>query len=188
MPLGLLQELHSQHMLAHIAIFLPEETKDGHKHGYCVAHSVLILSKMIRSTSTTSSMPITMQLHVWDMSAHCNSFWPTNEEAHFQMPQAGSSSREIITGKCTHEHSSKKHAHQSSGSNSKHGGSKNKQSHQSGKLQPGKATSQEDWQASNRCLTCMAGASQESTIGSSKHHSGGKKKAKKMHKKKKSSK
>ena len=31
MPLGLLQELHSQHMLACIPIFLPGETKDGHK-------------------------------------------------------------------------------------------------------------------------------------------------------------
>ena len=28
MPLGLLQELHSCHMLAWIPIFLPEETKD----------------------------------------------------------------------------------------------------------------------------------------------------------------
>ena len=31
MPLGLLQELHSCHALVHIPIFLPEETKDGHK-------------------------------------------------------------------------------------------------------------------------------------------------------------
>ena len=30
-PLGLLQELHSQHALVHIPIFLPGETKDGHK-------------------------------------------------------------------------------------------------------------------------------------------------------------
>ena len=31
MPLGLLQELHSWHVLARIPIFLPEETKDRHK-------------------------------------------------------------------------------------------------------------------------------------------------------------
>ena len=30
-PLELLQELHSEHVLAHIPIFLPEKTKDGHK-------------------------------------------------------------------------------------------------------------------------------------------------------------
>ena len=31
MPLGLLQELHTCHMLAHIPIFLPDEAKDRHK-------------------------------------------------------------------------------------------------------------------------------------------------------------
>ena len=30
-PLGLLQELHSWHVLVHIPIFLPDEAKDGHK-------------------------------------------------------------------------------------------------------------------------------------------------------------
>ena len=31
MPFGLLQELHSRHVLAHIPIFLLDETKDGHR-------------------------------------------------------------------------------------------------------------------------------------------------------------
>ena len=51
------------------------------------------------------------------------------------------------------EHSPKKCAHRSSSSKSKHGGSKNKQSCHSGKSQPGEATSQENSQTSDRCLT-----------------------------------
>ena len=60
MPLGLLQELHSCHTLVHIPIFLPKETKDRHKPGYHVAHSVPKPSKMICHSSTTSSTPIIM--------------------------------------------------------------------------------------------------------------------------------
>ena len=94
----------------------------------------------------------------------------------------------LSQGSAHGERSPKKHTHGSSGSKPKHGGSKNKQSCQSGKSQPGKATSQEDSQTGDRHLTCMAGVSQESITGLSKHYSGGKKKVKKTHKKKKSSK
>ena len=61
-PLGLLQELHSWHVLA--CIFQSSclmKPRTGTSHGYHVAHSVPIPSKMIQHTSTTSSAPITMQ-------------------------------------------------------------------------------------------------------------------------------
>ena len=69
---------------------------------------------------------------------------------------------------------------------SKHAGSK-KKGHHSEKLWPASLASQEDSQAGDRCVTRMAGVSQESTAESSRRHSWCKKKAK-THKEKKSSK
>ena len=61
MPLGLLQELHMRHMLAHIPIFWPDKTKDGHKLRVSCCPFCAYTIQMIWHTSTTSSMPITMQ-------------------------------------------------------------------------------------------------------------------------------
>ena len=187
--MGLLQELHSCHTLACIPIFLPEETKDGHKPrvsccpfcAYTVQNDPAYLNHIINAryhvnfACGTCLSAITMLGQ--QMKRHISN-----------CPRLTVLPEKLSQGSAHSEHSPKKHTHGSSGSNSKHWGSKNKQSHQSGKSQLGEATSQEDSQTSDRHLTHVASASQESTTGSSKCHSGGKKKAKKMHKKKKSSK
>ena len=188
MPLGLLQELHSCHVLAHIPIFLPEETKNGHNPqvsccpfcAYTIQNDPAYLNHIINTHYHMNFMcgtclsAITMSGQ--QMKRHIS-----------ECPGLAALPKKSLQGSVHSEHSPKKSTHGSSGSKSKHGGSKSKQSHQSRKLQLGKATSQEDSQTGNRCLTCVAGASQESTTGSSKCHSGSKKKLKKTHKKKKKS-
>ena len=183
------QSRHSQHMLARIPIFLPDETKDGHKLWvsccpFC-AHTIQndlayinhTISAHYHANFTCGTCLSTVTTSGQQMKRHISECW------------AGHSSQEVVTGKCAcSEHSPKKSAHGSSSSKSKHGGSKNKKSHHSGKSQLGDATSQEDSQTGDRHLTCVAGASQEGTTGTPKHHSGGKKKVKRTHKKKKSSK
>ena len=69
---------------------------------------------------------------------------------------------------------------------SKHMGCK-KKGHHSEKSRPAGSASQEDSQGMDRCVTCVAGASQESTAESMKRHSRQKKKSK-SHKKDKSGK
>ena len=176
-------------MLAHIPIFLPDETKDGHKPQVLCCP---FCAYTIQNDPAYLNHIVSTHYHTNFASGAClgavTTLGQQTKRQISECPRLAAlpekSSQESVRG----EGSPKKHTHGSSGSKSKHGGSKNKQSHQSGKLQPGEATSQEDSQTSNRCLTCAAGVSQESTTGSSKHHSSGKKKAKKMHKKKKSSK
>ena len=55
-PLGLMQELHMCHMLVHViqSSYLTKP-RMGTRHGYPLAHSAHIPSKMIRRTSTTLS-------------------------------------------------------------------------------------------------------------------------------------
>ena len=183
------QSRHSHLMLARIPIFLPDETKDGHKLRvsccpFC-AHTIQNDLAYINHT-------ISAHYHTNFMCGTCLSAVTTSGQ---QMKRHISecsglatlpkkSSQESVRS----EHSPKKSAHGSSSSKSKHGESKNKKSHHSGKSQLGDATSQEDSQTGDRHLTCVAGASQEGTTGTPKHHSGGKKKVKRTHKKKKSSK
>ena len=167
MPLGLLQELHSCHTLAHIPIFLPEETKDGHKPQIlCCPFCAYTIQNDPGIPQPYHQCPLPHELRVWEMSGHRNNIGPTNEKAHFRVPQTACSSREIVAGKCAHdEHSPKKHAHGSSGSKSKDGGSKSKQKHKSEKLQLSKPASQEDSQTSDRHLTCIC-----LTCESGEHH------------------
>ena len=188
-PLGLLQELHSWHALAHIPIFLPDETKDGHRLqvwfcpfcAYTIQNDLAYLNHIISTNyhvnfacetclGTVTTLGQQMKRHI----SKC--------------PRLATLPEKPLQESAEGEHLLKKCAQGSSSSKSKHGGSKNKKSHHSGKSQPGEATSQKDSQTSDRRLTHVAGVSQESTTGSLKHHSGGKKKVKKTHKKKKSSK
>ena len=137
-PLGLLQELHTCHMLAHIPIFLPEETKDGHKPqvsccpfcAYTIQNDPVYLNHIIKAhyhvnfacgtcLSAITTLGQQMKRHI----SECPGLTALPEK----------SSQGSVHG----EHLPKKHTHGSSGSKSKHGGSKNKQSHQSGKSQLG---------------------------------------------------
>ena len=189
MPLGLLQELHSWHALAHIPIFLPDETKDGHRPRVSCCP---FCAYTIQNYPAYLNHIIGVHYHTSVMCGACLNAIATSGQQlkrHLsECPGLATPPEESSQESAHGEHSPKKSAHGSSGSKSKHGGSKNKHSCQSRKLQPGEATSQEDSQTSDRCLTHVASASQESTTRSLKCHSGSKKKAKKTHKKKKSSK
>ena len=177
-PLGLLQELHSQHVLSHIPIFLPEETKDRHKPrvsccpfcAYTVQNDPAYLNHIINTHNhmnfTCGTCLSAVTTLGQQMKRHIS-----------ECPGLAALPKKSSQGSACSEHSPKKHAYGNSGSKSKHGGSKNKQSHQSGKSQLGKTTSQEDSQTSNRHLTHVASMSQESTT----------EELKKMHKKKKKS-
>ena len=186
-PLGLLQELHLWHALVHIPIFLPDEAQDGHRPWvsccpFCMytvqndpAYLNHIISMHYHASLTCGACLDAIAMSGQHLKRHlseCSGLATLPEEL----------SQESVRG----EHLPKKSAHGSSSSKSKHGGSQHKKSRHSGKLQPADMTSQEDSQAGDRCLTCMANASRDSATESSKHHSRGKKKAKKMHKKKSS--
>ena len=186
-PLGLLQELHMRNTLARLPIFRSNETKDGHRPRvsccpfcmYTIQNDPAYLNHIVGthykanfacgaclSAIATSSQQI--KRHIKE----CSGLTP--------LPKA---SQEDARG----EHSPKKSAHGGSSSKAKHGAGKTKHGRKSGKSQPVGATSQEDSQAGDRCVTRVAGASQESTAESMKRHSQRKKKVK-MHKKEKSSK
>ena len=94
MPLGLLQELHSCHTLAHaFQSSCLKKPRTGTNHGYHVAHSAPTPSKMIWCSLTTSSTPIIMRTScMWEMSGHCDNFEAADEEAHFRMPRTALSS------------------------------------------------------------------------------------------------
>ena len=189
MPLGLLQELHSRHALARIPIFLPEETKDGHKPWVSCC---LFCAYTIQNDPAFLNYIINAHYHMNFACGRCLGPITTSGQQmkrHIsECPGLPALPEKLSQESACGEHSPKKHAHGSSGSKSKDGGSKSKQKCKSKKSQPGELTSQEDSQTSDRRLTCAAGTSQESTTGSSQHHSGRKKKAKKAHNKKKSGK
>ena len=175
-------------MLAHIPIFLPEETKDGHKPwilccpfcAYTVQNDPAFPNHVVNahyqanftcgtclSALTTSGQQ--MKRHI----SECPGL-PTLPDKSSQGSTHGGSLP-------------KKRAHGSSGSKSKHKGSKHKHWHHPDKSQSDEKASQEGSQTGDCRLTCAAGASQESTARSSHWHSSGKKRAKKTHKKKKKS-
>ena len=186
--MGLLQELHSCHMLAHIPIFLPEETREGHKPqisccpfcAYTIPNNPAFLNHIINA-----------HYHANFACGRCLGAITTSGQQmkrHIsKCPRLPALPEKSLQESACSEHSPKKCAHGSSGSKSKDGGSKSKQKCTSEKSQPSKPASQEDSQTSNRHLTRMASMSQESATGSLQHHSGEKKKAKKAHKKKKKS-
>ena len=186
--MGLIQELHSCHTLARIPIFLPEETKDGHKPWvlccpfctYTIQNDPAYLNHIINThyhaNFTCETCLGTVTMLGQQIKRHIS-----------ECPRLPTLPEKSSQGSVHSEHSPKKHAHGNSGSKSKDGGSKIKQNCQSRKSQLGEATSQEDSQTSDRRLTHTASAGQESTTGSSQCHSSRKKKVKKMHKKKKKS-
>ena len=156
----------------HIPIFLPEETKAGHKPRisccpFCACtmqndpaflnhiinvhyHANFACGKCLNAVTTLGQQ---MKRHI----SECPGL-PTLPEKLSQESACG-------------EHSPKKHALGSSGSKSKHEGNKRKQTHHPDKLHPGEKAFQEDSQTSDRRLTHATGMSQESTTGSSQCHS-----------------
>ena len=186
-PLGLLQELHMWNAPARIPIFWPDETKDGHRPCmsccpfcvYTIQNDLVYLNHIVGA-----------HYHVSFMCGTCLSAVTTlgqQMKRHFNecsrlTPLPKTMSQESARG----ERSPKTSAHGSSSSKYKYARSK-KKGHHSRKSQPVNVTSQEDSQTGDRCVTRLAGMSQESTAKSSKCHSQQKKKAK-MHKKEKSSK
>ena len=180
--LGLLQELHMWSTLACIPIYRSDETKDGHKPRmlccpfcvYTVQNDPAYLNHIVgmhysanftcgTCLSAITSLGQQMKRHINECSRLAPPIMTMLQESVWV------------------ERSPKKSA-----PDSKHTRSK-KKGHHSEKLRPAGSASQEDSQAGDRCVTCMASASQESTAESSRHHSRHKKKAK-MHKEKKSSK
>ena len=148
----------------------------GTSCGYCVAHSVPIPFKTIWLYLNHS---INTHYHVNFMCGTCLSavtLLGQQMKRHIsECPGLPALPEKSSQGSTHSERSPKKCTHGSSSSKSKDGGSKSKQNCQSGKSQPGEATSQEDSQTSNRHLTCAAGVGQESTTGSSQCHSSRKK-------------
>ena len=168
-PFGLLQELHTWNALARIPIFRSDETKDGHRpHVLCCPFCMYT----IQNDPAYLNHIVGTHYHVSFACGTCLSAVTTSGQQmkrHLNKcsgltPLPKTTSQEGAHG----EHSPKKGAHGSS--KSKHAGSKKKGCH-SGKPQPVNATSQADSQTGDRHVTCIAGASQESTTKSSKHHS-----------------
>ena len=181
-PLGLLQELHTQTALACLPIFRSDETKDGHRpHMSCCP----FCSYTIQNDPSYLNHIIGMHYHANFACGNCLSALTASgqqmkkhlNECPGLTPLLRTTSQESVGG----DHLPKKSAH-----GSKHSGSKKKGCH-SKKSWLASTTSQEDSQASDRCVTRAASTSQESMVESMKCHSQWKKKAK-MHKKEKSSK
>ena len=101
-PLGLLQELHMWHMLAHIPIFLPDEAKDGHRPWvsccpfctYTIQNDPVYLNHII-------GMHYHVSLACGACLGHLSHVGSAAEETPFWVLQAGHSSQRIVTGKCT---------------------------------------------------------------------------------------
>ena len=180
-PLGLLQELHTRSALVHIPICLHGGTKDGHRPrvsccpfcAYTVQNDPAYLNHIICAHYDTSfgcgaclsavtSSGQQMKNHIKE----CSGLAPPPTALQESAPGG---------------HSPKKGA-----PGSKHMQGK-KKGCRSEKSQPAGQASQ-DSQASDRHVTRVTGASQESTTGSTQHCTQHKKKKAKMHKEKKSSK
>ena len=178
-PLGLLQELHTRNALARIPIFRSDETKDGQKPCmlccpfcmYTIQNDLAYLNHIVgvlyneNFTCGTCLSAITMSGQ--QMKRHI-----------IECPELATPPLTMLQESACSECSPKKSTH-----GSKHTGSKKKGCH-SEKSQSAGATSQEDSQTRDRCITRAAGASQESAAESSRHHSWHKKKVK-THKEKK---
>ena len=169
-----------QSALARIPIYLSEETKDRHKPRmsccpfctYTIQNDLAYLNHIIgthynanfvcetclRAVTSSSQQ---MKRHIRGCSRLAPAPMASQESVH-----SGNSPKKSAPGF--------KHIERKKGRHSE-------------KSWPASQASQEDSQASDRCVTCAAGASQESTAESSKCHTQCKKKAK-MHKEKKSSK
>ena len=179
-PLGLLQELHTQSALVHIPIYLPGEVKDGHSpcvsccpfctytvqndlaylnHIVCVHYDASFACGACLSAITSSGQQ--MKDHIKEYSG---------------LAPPPTASQESVPG----GHSPKKSA-----PGSKNVRGKKKGSHSEKSQLAGQAS--QDSQASDRCITHVTSASQESTTRSTQHRTRHKKKAK-THKEKKSSK
>ena len=188
--LGLLQELHTLSALAHIPIYQPEETKDGHKPcmsccpfcAYTVQNDPAYLNHIVSMHYNVNFMCGTclgaVILSCQQMKRHIN------ECKGLDPPILPS-----LQGSATHptalqDSGRSGHSPKKSSQGSKHTGHK-KKGHHSGKLQPAISASQEDSQGIDRHLTHAASASQESTAESTKCYSQRKKKSK-SHKKDKS--
>ena len=137
MPLGLLQELHSHHMLAHIPISLPEETKDGHKPWilccpfctYIIQNNLAFLNHIINAHYHTNFACGRCLGTVTTLGQQMKRY---NSECPRLPALPEKSSQESVHS----EHSLKKCAHGSSGSKSKDGGNKSQQKCKSEKSQP----------------------------------------------------
>ena len=179
-PLGLLQELHTRSTLVHIPIYLPGETKDGHRprvlccpfctytiqndpaylnHIICTHYNTNFACGTCLSAITSSGQQ--MKNHIKECSGLASPPTASQESA-----PGGRSPKKSAPG-------------------SKHVQGKKKGRH-SEKSQPAGQASQ-DSQASDRPVTHTTGVSQESTTGLTRRRTRHKKKAK-THKEKKSSK